>query len=403
MIPSPSPAPPQPGSSSAGSEGLFILSCHRSGSTLLRFILDTHPDIYCPPEIFLGTTAFYLQDFMAGLQGGPPGTPAAAEWIRGILGGQMTAQAARRNKRIWCEKTPENLGHLPLIDTVFPSARHLCLYRHGLDVVQSAIKMLDGIPSLEPYLLRSHGNPVLAGIRYWNERTRDLLQFEQANPGRCFHLRYEELVTAPQRVLEPLFAFLEVPWDPRLLDAVFSSDHDPGMEDHYARFATRIYSTSRGAGRNLPLDGVPGEDLREMRELLAQLGYPPVPEEPAASGKAGSQSPETPGGADVRWLFDTHLPEQLRNRPPARATGTYKIKVAGEGGGTWVIDLAGGSPRVRPGDADALCLVELSANSMRDLAAGRLNPLKAFEQGKVRVRGRFDAGTLKEVLELLRI
>ena len=32
---------------------VFILTASRSGSTLLRFILDTHPDFACPPETHL--------------------------------------------------------------------------------------------------------------------------------------------------------------------------------------------------------------------------------------------------------------------------------------------------------------------------------------------------------------
>ncbi|HEX2642137.1 MAG TPA: sulfotransferase, partial [Thermoanaerobaculia bacterium] len=72
-------------------DGLFILSCHRSGSTLLRFILDTHPELYCPPEVFLGTTAFYMSNFLSGLEGSRAGDGQSVpvlDWIRGILGEQ---------------------------------------------------------------------------------------------------------------------------------------------------------------------------------------------------------------------------------------------------------------------------------------------------------------------------
>ena len=34
---------------------VFVLSASRSGSTLLRFVLDSHPDLACPPET--GVTA----------------------------------------------------------------------------------------------------------------------------------------------------------------------------------------------------------------------------------------------------------------------------------------------------------------------------------------------------------
>jgi hypothetical protein len=331
--------------------------------------------------------------------------------IRGLLGEPLARQTARRGKRIWCEKTPDNLVHLRLLDALFPRARHLCLHRHALDVVQSATKMIDGIPGFEPYLIRSQGHPETALIRYWNDRTRDLLQFERANPGRCFHLQYETLVTAPGKVLEPLFAFLEVAWSPGLLDTVFSAAHDQGIEDHYARFATRIYNTSLGAGRDLSLERVPVKDVREMEELLGQLGYGRLPEPPAPPPQPAAAEAESPrgddGAATVQWLFDSHLPGRLRAHPPARSAGSsYKFAVAaenGDPGGTWVIDTRRGATRVKPGEGDALCVIELAAAEMLELAAGRTNPLKAFDEGKVKVRGRFDLGALRELFDLLRV
>lgn len=399
-------------------DGLFILSCHRSGSTLLRFILDTHPQIYCPPEIFLGTAAFYLSNFLSGLEGSRANDGQSVpvlDWIRGILGEQMARQTVRRGKKIWCEKTPDNLIHLRLIDALFPRARHLCLHRHALDVVKSATKMIDGIPGFDPYLIRSQGHVETALIRYWIERTRDLLQFERANPGRCFHLQYETMVTEPAKVLEPLFAFLEVPWDPKLLDSVFSSEHDQGMEDHYARFATRIYSTSLGAGRDVSLERVPVKDVREMEEMLDQLGYGRLPEPAAVSvpavaatgAEAKEEQPEEKNATTVPWLFDTHLPARLRAHPPARSAGSsYKFTILGENGdagGVWVIDTRRGATRVKAGEGDALCLIELSAAEMLELAAGRTNPLKAFDEGKIKVRGRFELSALRELFDLLRV
>src|SRR5262245_14751181 len=111
----------------AGFDGapLFILSCHRSGSTLLRFVLDTHPSIYSPPESFLGNAASVWATFLAGLNGTlfEPATIASRDLqhilaqIRQLIDEQMKAAAMRKGKRLWCEKTPDNMDHLELIDT----------------------------------------------------------------------------------------------------------------------------------------------------------------------------------------------------------------------------------------------------------------------------------------------
>src|SRR5262249_47350516 len=39
-----------PGNVPACDSPVFILTTSRSGSTLLRFLLDSHPDFACPPE-----------------------------------------------------------------------------------------------------------------------------------------------------------------------------------------------------------------------------------------------------------------------------------------------------------------------------------------------------------------
>ena len=36
-----------------GSRPIFVLCYARSGSTLMRYVLDTHPQIVCPPELHL--------------------------------------------------------------------------------------------------------------------------------------------------------------------------------------------------------------------------------------------------------------------------------------------------------------------------------------------------------------
>jgi hypothetical protein len=42
-----------PGVAAGGTDPVFVLCMGRSGSTLLRFLLDAHPELACPPETSL--------------------------------------------------------------------------------------------------------------------------------------------------------------------------------------------------------------------------------------------------------------------------------------------------------------------------------------------------------------
>ncbi len=54
-------------------EGVIVLGVPRSGTTLLRRLLDAHPDIACPPETnLIGAASRFLQEdrFAGGLSVG---------------------------------------------------------------------------------------------------------------------------------------------------------------------------------------------------------------------------------------------------------------------------------------------------------------------------------------------
>lgn len=392
-----------------GREPIFILSCYRTGSTLLRYIFDTHPDVYAPPEIGLGDTAFHLAHLECGLIGlqFDRAEQIPAEIIartRAILAGRLDAATASRGKLRWCEKTPTNLTvlNLGLLRVLFPEARLVCLHRHVFDVAKSLIKMIYRAPDLQSFLAHHKGNEVAAALDYWNQRTTTLIALEAELPERCVHLRYEDMVARPAEVLPPIFATLGLAWDDRLLKSVFTAQHDHGMEDHYVVFSQSIHSASVGSGRDLPLDGVPAPILETAHRLLKTLGYPEMPaplqrEEPAAA------PPPVAAPRSAAWLFDTHLPERMRAEPQLlKAVGSsYRISVLGEGGGIWVVDPRQG--KVSSGPIHAACSIEISTADLFAIAHGQLHPWKAAEQKRLRFQGHVIMHELDALMRLLRL
>ena len=203
----------EPGGSRAP---VFILTCSRSGSTLLRFILDTHPDLACPPETsFTGAALHMLRSWDVLERAGagrarlaedqaalPEEALDAVRWAVDLAYGRYLA---RRGKPRWCDKSLDNVINTSILTALYPEARFICLYRHCMDVIASGIEMcpwgLSGF-GFTPYAAQNPGNSVAAIASYWSDCTQAILDFEQRQPDRCHRVRYEDLVTDAEHVAQ---------------------------------------------------------------------------------------------------------------------------------------------------------------------------------------------------------
>lgn len=264
---------------------IFIQGCERSGTTLLRYIVDSHPEVCCPSELYLGNTLealkVTLERSTAALL--PPADRdryVTAE-LRRIVSEILGRYADRKKKRLWCEKTPLNLRSLELIDRVFPDARHLCLFRNCMDVVHSCIEAgrYGFVPGLAEYVQRHPNNVVAAMVESWIEKTERLLAFQRRRPDRCFPLQYEALVFDPEQVMAKAYGFLGLPFTPSMLDAVFTTAHDLGdgdSGDRKIRLTRKIEHRSVGKGSTISRKLIPLPLLERMNAVLRDLGYPEV-------------------------------------------------------------------------------------------------------------------------------
>ena len=261
---------------------IFLLCYARSGSTLLRYILDTHPDIAAPPELHLLLTARQLMWVLSHTAAVPGETldtrqrdQYALERTRAWLSALMSDYADRAGKTRWCEKSVATIDHLDLLDALYPEAQLVCLHRHPLDTMASCLETAQerqGMFGFEPYAARTPTNPVDGLADYWVARTQLLLRCEQDRPDRCLRVRYEDLVNAPAATLESLFGFLQLDWSADLIAAVFTTPHVVGPGDPKILNTTRIESTSIGRGRRL-LDRLSQDRLAGLTPVMQKLGY----------------------------------------------------------------------------------------------------------------------------------
>lgn len=260
---------------------ILILSGPRTGSTVLRYILDSHPDICCPPELRFGplvellSAAVELTASVAAIETSEVREQSHFMVVRRILEDVMRPYCLRRQKRRWCEKTPINVDALNAIWTTFPDAHYICLHRHALDMVKSCVELWGKNPDhvTLPQGIRREDELVGVYVDRWCTITERLLAFETSYKHRSLRVRYEDLVTDADREVERISAFLGVTVQPNLAAAAFAIRHDAGPGCYKIQSTTEIEPSRVGSGRTLDLSCVSPLSCARMDMLLDTLGY----------------------------------------------------------------------------------------------------------------------------------
>lgn len=281
----------------------FFVGCGRSGTTLLRAMFDSHPDLAIPSESYfvgnLGRRAavyerpagfdaeLFLTELLEISWVRQWGLPERA-LRRAFAAAPVTSFAAAVRRVFRCyadaagkarygDKTPNYVARMPLIAGLVPEARFVHIIRDGRDVTTSFRRVPFGPTS------------AAEGALFWQSRVRGGRVAGQAlGVHRYREVRYEALVEDPPAVLRDLCGFLDLPFDERMLA--------------YTDKADELMAGGRpGAHVNLALP--PTKALRDWRvqmsrpdvrrfellagDLLEELGYPrgtePSRADPAAA------------------------------------------------------------------------------------------------------------------------
>jgi hypothetical protein len=357
---------------------VFVLCGGRSGSTLLRFLLDAHPDLACPPETNLPAMAVQLATVWSLIEGAPlsaergdepPAIPdAAINGVRRTMDEMTGSYLARRGKKRYCDKSLGTAQFAELLLRVYPRAKFLCLYRHPMDVVASGIEAcpwgLNGY-GFDPYIASTPGNVVWALARFWADNASAILSAEELFAASCHRVRYEDLVADPEEVASRIFTFLGVPPQPGISDRCFRSERERfGPADYKIWHTTQITARSVGRGWSVPAGMIAPAVTQMINELTDKLGYVPVDEKwgtaaapadlrvaagqqpvPAERGSAGLPSQAVLVGERLRAGL-SRIDGLFARRWGACSADSFSVVAAptvGIGGGRenrWLVDLA---------------------------------------------------------------
>lgn len=189
---------------------IFIVGTMRSGSTLFRLMLDSHPRIAIGEET----------GFMGALEATKaiPSWRYGREWygrlgwtedeldarLRDFYSGMFERYAAEQGKSRWGEKTPFHAWHMSELARVFPEGVFVAIVRHPGAVASS---------------LRKHFHyDVAEAAQYWENTNTEILRHARELGDKRFALvRYEDLVASPEDTMRELLGWLDEPWSDAVL------------------------------------------------------------------------------------------------------------------------------------------------------------------------------------------
>ena len=403
-------------------EPVIVLTCGRSGSTLLRLILDAHPKLACPPETSLGDVCSRMGMLLMLLEGPAPNggstvlSDAAADSIRSWVRASFGTYLTRRGKIRWCEKSLGSADSAGRLLDLFPKAKFICLYRHCMDVIDSMIEAcpfgLSGY-GLDPFVAVHPGNSVAAVADYWVCHTRTMTEFEAEYPASCLRVRYEDLVTAPEEEAKRIFDFLGEEPVASIATAAFAEAEQFGPADHKIWDTSGVHDDSLGRGAQIPVGVIPPPVIEIMNELLTQLGYRSVgegwntrpvsaladPLEHQVDRQPGSQ---TSALDELDSQLVRHIASRLADECPAASqlsgpSQVFAIIAQAPAAGRseretrcWRVDTAAGSVtpdecREDGSDAEARWRVIGDVRQWTAVLAGELSLATALRRGRLRM------------------
>lgn len=270
----------------------FIVGVHRSGTTLLRYMLSSHSRLYIPPEsdfiprFFLRNPGGELSEeriahllevvftryrFVEEWEGDPPDARAFIEALpartpAAFLDRLYRTYARQNGAERWGDKTPIYASYLDLIHRIFPRAKTLHIIRDPCD---AALSMLDKYERDEFHV------DIFFAARNWVRRIRKAQRSgARLGPELYYELHYEDLVKNPEQELRAVCDFLGEVYEPGMLEHHrLASDRVPADSHFFDTVRSPLTRQRIGQGRQRM--SLPDQRLiqRVCGRTQAALGY----------------------------------------------------------------------------------------------------------------------------------
>lgn len=192
-------------------EFIFIAGLHRSGTSLLHQIIRSHPDVsgfsgtgapedegqllqsvYEPAKTFGGPGRFAFDKRSYMDESHPLATAETADALFAQWSGYWDT-----SRRYLAEKSPPNIVRTRFLQKLFPNSKFIVILRHPLAVAYATKKWRKRMPvkSLIEHTLLAY----------------ETFQRDMSALRSAYVLKYEDLVADPQRSVDNIFRYLDLP------------------------------------------------------------------------------------------------------------------------------------------------------------------------------------------------
>jgi hypothetical protein len=264
---------------------IFLVGAGRSGTTMLRLILNGHSQIRIPSE------AWFIGDMLQHLPLSGSLTKSHLKQACDLIlshdrwkdwncpddvlrktvleAGQVTLSelidllfrscSRMGTKTIWGEKSPKHSYCVQKLHQVFPGARFIHLVRDGRDVCATMIKRGWYEGSLRRCAMA------------WSGTVGAAFAAHAFGPERYLQVRFEDIVIRTEDVVRDICRFLDVAYEPQMLDYTAKVDQEIQVwergihEKLYRAPDAREIGKAKGLGpwRLLLIESIAGKNLRK--------------------------------------------------------------------------------------------------------------------------------------------
>ncbi|KAM8721239.1 hypothetical protein ACLKA7_007156 [Drosophila subpalustris] len=262
---------------------IFIGGVPRSGTTLMRAMLDAHPDVRCGQETrviprILQLRSHWLKSEKESLRLQEAGitkevmNSAIAQFCLEII-----AKHGEPAPRL-CNKDPLTLKMGSYVIELFPNAKFLFMVRDGRATVHSIISRKVTITGFDLASYRQCMQKWNHAIELMHEQCRDI------GKERCMMVYYEQLVLHPEEWMRKILKFLDVPWNDAVLHHEEFINKPNGVPlSKVERSSDQVIKPVNLEALSKWVDQIPGDvvhDMANIAPMLSVLGYDPYANPP---------------------------------------------------------------------------------------------------------------------------